>query len=108
MFPHTQLKYFLFPLGSYICTADNGVGKSQQRTVTLEVEFAPLISVPRPRVAQAPYYDAELECEITGFPPAAINWKKGDVTVQPSSHYDISHFAKEDEVTRSTLKVSVV
>jgi hypothetical protein len=30
----------------------------------LEVEFAPKINVPKPRVPQAPYYEAHLICEI--------------------------------------------
>jgi hypothetical protein len=47
-----------------VCSAANGVGKTQERVIMLEVEFAPKINVPKPRVPQAPYYEAHLICEI--------------------------------------------
>jgi hypothetical protein len=40
------------------------VGKSQERTISLEVEFPPKIEVPKPKVPQAAYYEAHLICEI--------------------------------------------
>ena len=50
--------------GNYVCSASNGVGKSQERIVSLEVEFPPKIDVPKPKVPQAAYYEAHLICEI--------------------------------------------
>lgn len=38
--------------GTYYCVAENSVGKGARRNVALEVEFAPVISVPRPRLGQ--------------------------------------------------------
>jgi len=46
--------------GSYICKADNHVGKSHEQELNLEVEFPPTIDVPKPRVPQAPYYETFL------------------------------------------------
>lgn len=60
--------------GMYYCIADNGIEKPAKRTVNFEVEFAPKISVPRPRVAQALGYDIELECKVESFPAAEIAW----------------------------------
>ena len=47
-----------------MCSASNGVGKIQERTISLEVEFPPKIEVPKPKVPQAAYYEAHLLCEI--------------------------------------------
>ena len=38
--------------GTYYCVADNGVGRGSKRNVAVEVEFAPVITVPRPKVYQ--------------------------------------------------------
>ncbi len=46
--------------GTYVCKADNSVGNSHERVQTLEVEYLPEIEVPRPRVPQAPFYEAYL------------------------------------------------
>jgi hypothetical protein len=46
--------------GGYVCKADNNIGKSHERELNLEVEFEPSIDVPKPRVPQAPYYEAHL------------------------------------------------
>ena len=92
-------------VGNYVCLAENGVGDGQSRIVSLEVEFAPRIAVPRPRVPQAAGYDVELECLITAFPPPAIKWTKGNDSVTNGDTRQISHFALQQDVTRSTLKV---
>ncbi len=92
--------------GQYVCRGHNGVGEDDpERTVTLEVEFAPYITIPRPRVAQAPEYDSELVCHIHAFPPPSIFWKKDNVTVTNTGNHQISHFASQGEVITSTLKV---
>lgn len=38
--------------GTYYCVAENGVGRGARRNVAVEVEFAPVITVPRPRLGQ--------------------------------------------------------
>lgn len=38
--------------GTYYCVAENGVGKGARRNINLEVEFAPVVTVPRPRLGQ--------------------------------------------------------
>lgn len=38
--------------GTYYCVAENGVGKGARRNINLEVEFAPVVTVPRPRLSQ--------------------------------------------------------
>lgn len=71
--------------GVYYCTADNGVGKSNRRSINFEVEFAPIISVPRPKVAQALDYDIELDCRVEAFPAPTVVWFKNDKQIDGDS-----------------------
>lgn len=81
------------------------MGPGERRTISLEVEFQPNINIPRPRVPQALNYDAHLVCNIRAFPPPSIIWKKGNDTLDDRENYRVSHFATQDEITTSTLKV---
>merc|ERR1711981_1371564 len=66
--------------GIYVCTADNGVGTSQAKSVALEVEFSPKIKVPSPRTPQTLYHEARLLCEIEAFLPQQLI---GEKTIKP-------------------------
>lgn len=94
--------------GTYYCVADNQVSKGDRRNVNLEVEFAPVISVPRPRLGQALQYDMDLECHIEAYPPPAIEWVKDEIQLSNNQHYSISHFATADEFTDSTIRVITI
>jgi hypothetical protein len=94
--------------GTYYCVADNGVSKGDKRNVNVEVEFAPVISVPRKRLGQALQYDMDLECHIEAYPPPAIIWIKDEVHLSKNQHYSISHFATADEFTDTTLRVITI
>ncbi|XP_053677419.1 lachesin [Anopheles nili] len=91
--------------GTYYCVADNGVSRGDRRNVNLEVEFAPVVTVPRPRVEQALQYDMDLECHIEAYPPPAIRWLKDSVQLSSNQHYTLSQFSTADEFTDSTLRV---
>uniref|UniRef100_A0AAG5D6L7 Ig-like domain-containing protein n=1 Tax=Anopheles atroparvus TaxID=41427 RepID=A0AAG5D6L7_ANOAO len=91
--------------GTYYCVADNGVSRGDRRNVNLEVEFAPVISVPRPRVEQALQYDMDLDCHVEAYPPPAIRWLKDSVQLSSNQHYQLSQFATADEFTDTTLRV---
>lgn len=91
--------------GEYKCFAHNDVGEGQSRSVHLEVEFAPSIEIPRPRIAQASGYDAKLNCEIAAFPAPAIFWEKDGEVITNSDRIKISHFASQNDVTTSTISV---
>jgi len=54
--------------------AENGVGQGARRSVAVEVLFAPVVRVPKPRVTQALQYDVDLECQVEAYPPAAVVW----------------------------------
>jgi len=94
--------------GTYYCVAENGVGKGKRRNIAVEVEFAPVITVPRPRLGQALQYDMDLECHVIAYPPPAITWWKDDIQLSNNQHYSISHFATADEFTDTTLRILTV
>lgn len=73
--------------GTYYCVAENGVGKGARRNIAVEVEFAPVITAPRPRLGQALQYDMDLECHIVAYPPPAIVWLKDEVQLSNNQHY---------------------
>ena len=73
--------------------------------MNLEVEFSPKIKVPRPRIPQALYYEAELTCDVEAFPPPSIIWTKDGKEIGNNATFSVSHFAKEDEHIVSTVKV---
>jgi len=60
--------------GSYLCKADNNVGKSRERVQSLEVEYPPKIDVPKPRVPQANHYEAQLV--TINIYILVLNWRK--------------------------------
>uniref|UniRef100_A0AAG5CW48 Ig-like domain-containing protein n=1 Tax=Anopheles atroparvus TaxID=41427 RepID=A0AAG5CW48_ANOAO len=91
--------------GTYYCTADNGVGRPDTKTITLEVEFAPVISVPRPKVAQALDYDIDVECVVQAFPAPAISWFRDGKQIHNGGAYSISQTGSPDDVTTSVVKV---
>jgi len=94
--------------GTYYCVADNGVGRGAKRNIAVEVEFKPVIQVPRARMAQALQYDMDLECHIEAYPPPAISWIKDEVQLSNNQHYSISNFASADEFTDTTLRVITI
>ncbi|KAJ3618606.1 hypothetical protein MTP99_006581 [Tenebrio molitor] len=94
--------------GTYYCVAENGVGRGTKRNIAVEVEFAPVVSVPRPRLGQALQYDMDLECHVEAYPPPALTWVKDEVALSNNQHYSISHFATADEFTDTTLRVITI
>ncbi|XP_017787557.1 PREDICTED: lachesin-like [Habropoda laboriosa] len=73
-----------------------------------EVEFAPVITAPRPRLGQALQYDMDLECHVEAYPPPAIVWLKDDFQLSNNQHYSISHFATADQYTDTTIRVITI
>lgn len=53
----------------------------------MEVEFAPVVTVPRPRLGQALQYDMDLKCHIEAYPAPAIVWVKDGVSLSNNQHY---------------------
>lgn len=90
--------------GIYYCTASNEVGEPAQKAVNLEVDFAPAISVYRPKVAQAQGYSIELECNVQAHPAAQILWFKDGKAINNDDEYQISHIGTINDLTISKVK----
>lgn len=94
--------------GTYICMASNDVGKPVQKSISLEVEFPPKISVPRPKVAQALDYDILLECTVEAHPAPTVTWMRNNETLYNGDDFKISHLASADGVTNSALMIESI
>ncbi|XP_001945161.1 lachesin [Acyrthosiphon pisum] len=94
--------------GTYYCVAENGVGRGARRNIAIEVEFAPVITVPKPRLGQALQYDMDLECHVEAYPPPAIIWINNGIQLSNNQHYRISHFATADEFTDTTIRIITI
>lgn len=78
--------------GTYYCVAENGVGRGARRNIAIEVEFAPVINVPKPRLGQALQYDMDLECHVEAYPPPAIVWLNNGVQLTNNQHYRYTYY----------------
>uniref|UniRef100_A0A336M5D4 CSON010924 protein n=1 Tax=Culicoides sonorensis TaxID=179676 RepID=A0A336M5D4_CULSO len=91
--------------GIYFCTASNEVGEPVQKAITLEVDFRPVISVYRPKVAQAHGYSIDLECNVLAHPPSQIEWTKDGVVIYNDNQHEISHLGIVNDLTLSKVKI---
>jgi len=91
--------------GIYYCVASNGVSKGSKRNVAVEVEFPPVITVPRPKVNQALQYDMDLECLVEAYPAPRMTWLKDDLVLNDNQHNKMSTFTSTDQTTDSNLRV---
>jgi len=96
--------------GTYYCVATNVVGTGARRNINVEVEHKPFISIPRKRLGQALQFDMDLECKIEAYPPPAIRWFREGSTepITNNQHYQISHFAHDDEYVDTILRVITI
>ena len=94
--------------GTYYCVATNVVGQGARRNVDVEVEFSPVMKIPRKRVGQALQFDMDLECHIEAYPPPAIKWFRNGIQLTNNQHYHISHFAQDDEYVNTILRVITI
>jgi len=91
--------------GEYQCVATNSVGPPQNITSKLIVRFKPEISVPRPKIQQAPGYEVLLKCLVDSFPTPAIDWVKDGEVIKADNHFYVAHFNKGPTSTLTTLRI---
>jgi neuronal growth regulator 1 len=95
--------------GIYYCIADNQVGKPAKRSVGVEIEFAPQVSLVRARYQQAPGYPAELHCSVEASPPPDISWLKDGYQINGDNNfYQISSTSNSHDFIQSTLRIKRV
>lgn len=68
--------------GVYYCVAENGVGAEARANATVHVDFAPVIVAIRPRIGQAPGFDATLECRVEARPRPAVSWLRNGIALR--------------------------
>ncbi|GFQ71274.1 lachesin [Trichonephila clavata] len=95
--------------GTYYCIADNGVGKGARRHVGVEVEFAPVVYVPKGRYKQALGYDMDLYCQIEAYPEPSILWLKDQQQIfdNQREHF-ITTFSSESGFLETKLRVAEI
>lgn len=62
--------------GLYVCEASNSAGVTDSRNITVDVEFAPKVTI-QPEVALMIGMDMVLKCDVQGNPPPIVTWSKG-------------------------------
>ena len=78
-FKHTIPKVRLEDAGSYICTADNGLGETGESKLTLDVLYPPVVTLPQEKVVHEGD-SINVECQVASNPKAtSVQWfKEGD------------------------------
>lgn len=94
--------------GTYYCVADNGVSSGSRRSISVEVEFAPVVRAERKRYGQALQYEAILTCHIESFPSPSVEWYKDGQLISNNKNYRISQFATSDEFVETSLTVQKI
>ncbi|XP_055952989.1 lachesin-like [Argiope bruennichi] len=95
--------------GTYYCIADNGVGKGARRHVGVEVEFAPVVYIPKARYRQALGYDMDLYCQVEAYPEPSILWLKDQHQIfdNQREHF-ITTFSSESGFLETKLRVAEI
>lgn len=63
--------------GTYVCRADNGLGRGGEATVDLDILHGPVVTVGRPRVEGEEGGEVTAECRVRSNPgPNSVEWVK--------------------------------
>ncbi|XP_042886203.1 protein amalgam-like, partial [Penaeus japonicus] len=73
--------------GTYLCTADNGIGQPASASMTVTVEYPPEIVIDKPVVQTGDGGQVELVCEVHGRPSPEVLWTRYDQLLPPSSYH---------------------
>jgi len=113
--------------GTYMCIADNAVGRSAKRNVALEIEFLPIVVAGRnPQMRTSPPlggdvnpnansyqqaigYPVDLECAVESFPlPSAIEWTKDGHRILDDLNHQVSIQSDSHTVMSTRLRINSV
>jgi len=78
--------------GTYICTADNGVGPPVTATITCNIIYAPEIEVDKEWVHGGVGEEAVLSCLVYGAPPPSLRWYRETMVLDRSEHRLMEQF----------------
>lgn len=94
--------------GIYYCIADNSVGRPARRSVGVEIEFAPQVSLVRAKYHQAVGYPAEIHCSIEASPEPDISWLKDGYQINSDNFYQITTTSSSHGFIQTTLRIRKV
>ncbi|XP_043235752.1 protein amalgam-like [Amphibalanus amphitrite] len=72
--------------GVYECVAQNGLGRPEVGTVSLQVQYPPEVEVEKSVVYSGEGFKAKLICFVFADPPATVRWSRNEGALQPSRH----------------------
>lgn len=67
--------------GQYTCKASNGIGEPASATIDLRIKYKPEIVVSKPWVHASPGIRTQLDCKVTAWPEAEVEWYFANKTV---------------------------
>ncbi|XP_047481243.1 protein amalgam-like [Penaeus chinensis] len=73
--------------GTYLCTADNGIGQPASASMTVTVEYPPEIVVEKAVVQTGDGGQVELVCEVHGRPTPEVVWTRYGQVLPPASYH---------------------
>lgn len=94
--------------GMYICLANNDVPPAVTRQMEIKVQYPPVVKVLNTRLGQSLGKETILDCSVTSYPRAKVEWMKNDVVIDHSHKYRLELYPAEfDSYTLSLLIQSV-
>ncbi|CRK97731.1 CLUMA_CG011111, isoform A [Clunio marinus] len=87
--------------GTYICTANNGVGQTASSQIALHVLYPPEIVVENAIVYSGEGQEATLSCIVHGETQPEVSWLRDTMPIDQHNE----HYAMENRGTRNTLTI---
>ncbi|KAL3867516.1 hypothetical protein ACJMK2_044713 [Sinanodonta woodiana] len=96
--------------GVYECVADNGQTDKAVKEIRVDVEFAPEVDFRTYRIGHYIGKETVLECLVTAFPHATIQWMKGNVSIinPPYSSWKYRTEVFNDQSHTVTLQLRII
>lgn len=90
--------------GTYICTADNGVGPPVTAIITCHVIYAPEIEVDKAWVHGGVGEEAVLSCLVWGSPPPSLRWYRDTMVLDRSEDRLMEQFGLRHRLVLASVK----
>lgn len=90
--------------GIYFCVANNRVSR-KARKIPVDVEYAPLVTIERPRQDHVLRNRVDLRCKVEAFPQPSTIWLKDGYAIKDNQLFTISIFSTADDQVDTTLRI---
>lgn len=91
--------------GEYECRANNGLPLEASRVFTVEVEFAPEVSVLVPRLGITLRTETVLQCSCCASPIRICEWRKDGRELHISGKYELNTYKDDPETITLSLSI---